>query len=202
MRDGTDSVGVVCHAEYLKTRKKPIDQFLADTFAACPQMKRRMSGAKIISDVHVAGNYSYKSDTMYGDRYLLVGDAYAFLDPMFSTGVLLAMESAMRGATAVDRYLEQQQDGLEALANHAETMDRGLEQIAWFIYKFNSRATQELFMTTLNPFNVRRSITLLLSGDAFGKRGYGFGISLFKIAHHALSFIIPWADRVTRHRGR
>ena len=64
-----------------------------------------MKDAKLTRPVTATGNYSYLSSKMTGDRCLMLGDAFAFVDPIFSSGVLLAMKSAFFGADAVDACL-------------------------------------------------------------------------------------------------
>lgn len=190
LTDNVDSVGVVCDPEFLRTRTGPLDEFLADTIASCPQMKHRMSDALPITEAQAAGNFSYKSNTMHGDRFLLIGDAYAFLDPMFSTGVYLAMESAMQGADAVETFLREGETGRLHLDAHVETMELGLGRLSWFIYKFNTPATRKLFMSRLNPLNMRKQVISLLAGDVFGRRSGGIGVPAFKIAHRVLSLVL------------
>ncbi len=189
LADGNDSVGVVCSADYLRTRKVPLDRFLTDTIAKCPHLARRMKDATLASDVFAAGNYSYKASTMYGDQFLLIGDAYAFIDPIFSTGVYLAMESAIRGADVVDACLRHPSDRIDHLALHARTMERGLQRLAWFIYRFNHCAMQDLFMSSANPFNMRRAVISLLAGDVFRERPNLFAVPAFKIAYYGLNLI-------------
>ncbi len=185
--DGNDSVGVVCHPDYLRTRRTELDRFLIDSIASCPQIARRMRGAELVTEVYAAGNYSYKADAMYGDRFLLIGDAYAFLDPIFSTGVFLAMESATRGAETVDACLRDPSSTETYLARHAAIMDRGLQRLAWFIYRFNDPAMQTLFMASANPLNMRKAVISLLAGDVFDTRSGGFAVPAFKLAYHVLS---------------
>jgi len=187
--DGTDSVGVVCHADYLRTRRTALDRFLLDSIASCPQIARRMRHAKLVTKVYVAGNYSYKANVMYGDQFLLTGDAYAFLDPIFSTGVYLAMESAMRGAEAVDACLSDPANRSCYLARHAQIMDRGLRRLNWFIYRFNDPAMQNLFMASANPLNMRKAVISLLAGDVFRTSVGGLAVPAFKLAYYLLSFI-------------
>ena len=185
-----DSVGVVCDPEFLRTRKGSLDEFLVQTIASCPQMQSRMAKARPISETQAAGNFSYKSSTMQGDRFLMIGDAYAFLDPMFSTGVYLAMESAMQGADAVHTFLTEPDTGRLHLDAHVTTMERGLGRLSWFIYKFNTPATRKLFMSRLNPLNMRREVISLLAGDVFGRRSGGIGVPAFKLAHRMLSVVL------------
>jgi flavin-dependent dehydrogenase len=187
--DGNDSVGVVCDPDYLRTRRSTLDQFLVDAIASCPQIDRRMGRARPVTPVYAAGNYSYKARAMFGERFLLIGDAYAFLDPIFSTGVYLAMESAARGAETVDACLSDPANAQRHLARHARIMDRGLERLAWFIYRFNSPAMQTLFLSSVNPLNMRKAVISLLAGDVFGAPTGGVAVPAFKLAYHVLGMI-------------
>ena len=105
LRGGITSVGAVVTPAYLKTRSATIEEFFHGTIAACRPLAQRMQSAALASPVTATGNYSYLSTAMFGDRFLIVGDAYAFIDPVFSTGVYLAMYGATSGADAVDACL-------------------------------------------------------------------------------------------------
>ena len=100
--DGATSVGAVCWPYYMKTRKTDPARFLLDTIALSPALAERLRDARLVSEVTATGNYSYHSERMYGDRHIMLGDAFAFVDPVFSSGVMLAMNSAFLGAEAVD----------------------------------------------------------------------------------------------------
>ena len=190
LSDNVDSVGLVCDPEFLKTRTTPLDQFLTEAVASCPQMKHRMSDAHPISETQAAGNFSYKSNTMHGDRFLMIGDAYAFLDPMFSTGIYLAMEGAMQGADAVHTFLHDTETGRLELNAHVASMELGLGRLSWFIYKFNTPAMRKLFMSRLNPLNMRQQVISLLAGDVFERSSGGIGVPAFKAAHRVLSMVL------------
>ena len=108
LADGSTSVGAVCWPYYLKQRDKPLAQFFADTLAMSPELSRRLQAASLIDDqVWATGNYSYSADRCSGERFLMLGDAYAFIDPVFSSGVFLAMQSAFDGAEVVGKALDQ-----------------------------------------------------------------------------------------------
>ena len=81
--------------------------FFLDTIATCPAAGRAAEDAELVSEVEATGNFSYICDRTHGPNYLLLGDAYAFIDPVFSSGVMLAMNSAFVGADAVDTCLRQ-----------------------------------------------------------------------------------------------
>lgn len=101
LADGTTSVGAVTWPYYMKTRKKPVRDFFLDTIALCLALAERLSEAELVSEVEATGNFSYVCDHSHGDNHLLLGEAYAFIDPVFTSGVLLAMMSAQPRRCAV-----------------------------------------------------------------------------------------------------
>ncbi|HSR65539.1 MAG TPA: NAD(P)/FAD-dependent oxidoreductase, partial [Xanthomonadaceae bacterium] len=107
LREGVTSVGAVCAPEYLKQRRGESEAFLQRTLESVPDVAVRMQDARRVAPVHVTGNYAYECTRMHGPGWLLLGDAYSFVDPMFSSGVFLAMNSAERGAATVDAALRE-----------------------------------------------------------------------------------------------
>ena len=105
LRDDVMSVGAVCFPEYLKQRQGDNENFLMRTLRDTPSVWARMHGAECIAPVHVTGNYSYTNARMTGPGWVMVGDAYAFIDPVFSSGVYLGMNSGEHAAGVVDGAL-------------------------------------------------------------------------------------------------
>ena len=106
--DGVMSVGAVCRPDYLKQRRGAPREFLLETLAANPALWQRLAGAELIgNEVRVTGNYSYDSRRMGGPGWVLIGDAFAFLDPVFSSGVYLAMSGAEQAVQMVDAALRE-----------------------------------------------------------------------------------------------
>ena len=98
MQNDITSIGMVTWPYYMKTKgERSLEQFLRDGIAQCPKLAERLSDATLINDVEATGNFSYVSERNHGDNYVMLGDAYAFIDPVFSSGVLLAMNSGVIG---------------------------------------------------------------------------------------------------------
>ncbi|HKJ71389.1 MAG TPA: NAD(P)/FAD-dependent oxidoreductase [Gammaproteobacteria bacterium] len=193
--DGVMSVGAVCRPAYLKGRDKPLAEFFWDTVRQCPGAWERLRDAELDGEVSGTGNYSYRSRRAYGNRFLLVGDAYTFLDPVFSSGVLLAMSGAEMGADAVDRALRRPALARYHLWRHQARLDRTIARIAWFIYRFNSPAMQRLFSTATdadparkNFLGIEAAVTSLLGGDFFDPRGIRLPLTLFKGIYYATAW--------------
>jgi flavin-dependent dehydrogenase len=208
LKDGTMSVGAVCRPAYLKRRKGTVQEYLLQTIAAGhPEMKHRMRNAVLIDDVaRATGNYSYQSTRMRGDRHIMVGDAYAFIDPVFSSGVLLGMNSGVLGSEAVDAWLRNDPDA-ERLFQRFETMvRRGVKTFSWFIWRFNSPGMRSLMLHPGNPLRVQEAVTSLLAGDVFRDIGarsrfwlFKFWYYMFSLKHARESFRL-WSLRVRNPR--
>ena len=168
LADGTTSVGAVVWPYYLKTRAQPLDQFFADTIAMAPELAARLAGATRVSDVQATGNFSYSSDHTHGPGYLLIGDAYAFIDPVFSSGVMLAMQGGFLAADTVEACLRSPQRAAQALAYFDREIRRGPREFSWFIYRVNHPTMRDLFMGPRNIFRVKEALLSVLAGDIFG----------------------------------
>jgi flavin-dependent dehydrogenase len=190
LADGTTSVGAVCWPYYLKTRDKPLQAFFADTIALCPVLVERLDGAVLVDDaVHATGNFSYASTHATGDRYLMLGDAYTFIDPMFSSGVYLAMQGAVEGAelvaTALDRPAElaRARRAFEAMAR------KGPRAYSWFIYRVTNPTIRDMFMHPINPFGIKEGLMSLLAGDIYGKTRIRGALYVFKALYYFVSVL-------------
>jgi flavin-dependent dehydrogenase len=193
LSDGATSVGAVVWPYYLKSRRVPVRDFLLATIALCPPLAQRLSGAQLINEVQATGNYSYHCTRSHGARYLLLGDAYAFIDPMFSSGVMLAMHSAFAGAETVDRCLREPARAAAALRTFDEIMRRGPREYSWFIYRVTSPTMREMFLGPRNIWRVKEALLSLLAGDIFGATPIWTSLRAFKWLYRLISL---------RHPGR
>jgi flavin-dependent dehydrogenase len=184
LSDGTTSVGAVCPPEYLKSRKTDVTTFFHETLAQAPRLAERIAGATLLGEATATGNYSYRSRTMFGRNYLLVGDAYAFIDPVFSTGVYLAMSSAFRAADAVETALRQPSGAGRALASFETDVSRALDRFSWFIYRMNQPALRNLFMNPRNVFRLQEAMLSLLAGDVFRPSPVHRRLTVFKVLYY------------------
>jgi len=184
LADGTTSVGAVCPPEYLKSRMTDVTTFFQQAVAQTPLLAERLKDATLIGEATATGNYSYRARTMFGRNYLLVGDAYAFIDPVFSTGVYLAMSSAFRAADAVATALRHPSKAERALARFETDVRRGLDRFTWFIYRMNRPALRDLFMNPRNLFRLQEAMLSLLSGDVFRPSPVHRRLTLFKVLYY------------------
>ena len=95
------SVGVVTDAEAFPKANDELERFFAARVAGNDALARSLAGARPLGALQREGNYSYAMDRLAGDGWLLVGDAARFVDPLFSSGLSLAAESARAAALAI-----------------------------------------------------------------------------------------------------
>lgn len=194
-KDGTMSVGAVCWPYYLNSRKVDVGQFLMDTLALCPAAMERMRGAKLISPVTATGNFSYRLKKMYGKGYLIVGDAFAFIDPVFSSGVLLGMNAAMHAADTVEGILRDPASAKSRLRKYDRMVRYGLKTFSWFIYRITQPTMRTMFMGPRNWFRMEEGIMSLLAGDLFRDTPIKRPLFAFKIVY-SIAYMLNW--RVNR----
>ena len=182
LRDDIVSIGAACLPEYLKTRRTETTEFLWDTLAMSPSAMVRLANAEPASPVRVAANYSYSSSTIWNDSFLAIGDACAFVDPVFSSGVYLAMENAEQVAPAIEYKLQGNQRKYRATCRrYAKTSHRGLSIFSWFIYRFTTPAMRLLFANPRNILNVQKAVISMLAGDVFENKSVLRRLWVFKL---------------------
>jgi flavin-dependent dehydrogenase len=195
------SIGAVCYPEYLRDRRGSNAEFLLSTLKRIPGARERMKGARIIGNLHVTGNYSYQCTRMSGPRWVMVGDAFAFLDPIFSTGVYLAMNSAEQAAELVPACLREPRREAALQRNYARYVRRGLDQLSWFTYRFTSPAMSRLFSHPRDPLQVEKAMVSLLAGDVFSSPGVWWRLQLFKLIYLG-TWVSLWRRSVRNDRTR
>ena len=182
--DGVMSVGAVCRPDYLKQRKGRTVEFLQATLQCSPALWRRLEHAELIgNEVRVTGNYSYDSLQMGGPGWVLVGDAFAFLDPVFSSGVYLAMSSAEQAAAVVDTALREPKREAALLRKLEKRQRAGMERFSFFIYRFNGPVMQQMFRQPHNTWQLEQGVISMLAGDLFDTPKVLWRLRLFKVMY-------------------
>lgn len=203
LADGTTSIGAVCWPYYLKSRDKPLKEFFLDTIAMAPQLAERLKGATLVDDkVHATGNYSYSGTHCSGERYLMLGDAYSFIDPVFSSGVYLAMVSAFEGVSVVTACLDRPlHEAVAARRRYERLMRKGPREFSWFIFRVTNPTMRDFFMYPRNPFRVREALLSMLAGDIFGSTPIWRSLWILKGIYYLVSIgnlrrtYCAWRDR-------
>jgi flavin-dependent dehydrogenase len=201
LADGATSVGAVVWPSYLKTRAKPVREFFLDTIALCPPLAGLLEEASLASEVEATGNYSYACDRTHGRNYLLVGDAYAFIDPVFSSGVMLAMQSGMAAAEAIAACRANPAGAARALRRFDRVIRHGPKQFSWFIYRVTNPTMRELFLGPRNVLRMKEALLSVLAGDIFGRTPIWGSLRSFKAIYYLIS-IMQWRRTLQAARRR
>ncbi len=199
---GVMSVGAVCRPEYLKSRKGRTVEFLRATLQLNPALWGRLEHAELIGDeVRVTGNYSYDSARMGGPGWVLVGDAFAFLDPVFSSGVYLAMSGAEQAVGLVDAALRDPATERALLRKLEKRQRAGMARFSFFIYRFNGPVMRQMFREPRNTWQLEQGVISMLAGDLFDTPKVLWRLKLFKLAY-AMSGLRDWRRWRAEHKYR
>ena len=192
--DGVMSVGAVCRPAYLKQRKGRKVEFLLETLRMNAELWQRIERAKLIdNEVRVTGNYSYDSTCMGGPGWVLIGDAFAFLDPVFSSGVYLAMSGAEQAVAVVDESLRHPKREAQLLRRLERRQRRGMKRFAFFIYRFNSPVMGEMFRDPQNIWQIEQGVISMLAGDVFDSLKVWSRIKAFQLVY-MISALFDWRN--------
>jgi FADH2 O2-dependent halogenase len=161
------SVGIVTRGVDFPKSTEPVKDFFARHIASHPVLARRMANAKPLHPFSREGNYSYVMERFAGDGWLLVGDAARFVDPIFSSGVSVAMESAKRAADAIIPALARKDVGGAAFAEYEKAIRAGVDTWREFILLYYQ--LPPLFFDVLSKPEGRRQLTQLLQGDVYDR---------------------------------
>lgn len=186
LKDGVMSVGAVLDLDdYQQRPKGDPESIFAGSVASAPAAARLLQPAERISEFAVESGFSYRSRTYCGDRWFLAGDAGSFLDPVFSTGVLMGLRSGIEAADAVELgYLQPRPDAARARARY----DAALQARYWFVRKFVTgfydANTRDIFFAPRSGFGITRAVTTVLAG--------GFDLGWLDRLRLRLFFLLGW----------
>lgn len=161
------SIGIVTDKErYLKNGETP-QEFFQRHVAAHPLLAARLRNAKPIGDYVREGNYSYVMERFAGDGWLMIGDAARFIDPIFSSGVSVAAESARRAATAIIEALSRDDVSAARFADYQRTMRNGIDLWRQFILLYYK--LPPLFLDLLTSEEHQAQLREILQGEVYDR---------------------------------
>jgi flavin-dependent dehydrogenase len=173
----TMSVGLVVDRDHLLRCGLEPEALLDRTIAATPFVAGRMKNATRVSQVYARKDFSFRMRQLAGSNFALIGDAAGFLDPIFSTGVFMAMKSA---DMAVGAVLERLRGGsMSGLRAYESEMQRGLDKYLRFIEHFYDHDFMEVFLQPSERWGLLTAVVGVLAGDIFAKRNNRFKLWLF-----------------------
>jgi flavin-dependent dehydrogenase len=160
------SVGVVMDTTTFRAMKLSPEEALDRCIAEQPLLVERMKNATRVAPVYSAGDYSYRNTQLYGDRWLLVGDAAGFIDPVFSSGVFLAIMSAEKAADALDQVLQDESRRIRLFKDYARRVNRVMDTYLTFVSAwYSGREFMEVFLNPTNMLQIAPAVNAVLAGN-------------------------------------
>jgi flavin-dependent dehydrogenase len=158
------SVGIVADFKYLLDGRDH-ETIYNEQLDQCPECNRRVSMGKRASGFYATKDYSYRSTRGSGDGWVLVGDAYGFLDPLYSSGVLLALKSGELAADQIAEAFKQKNFSGEFLGRWVPDFDVGMNRMRRLVCEYYDGFSFGRFVKK-NP-HLKGHLTDLLIGDLF-----------------------------------
>jgi flavin-dependent dehydrogenase len=163
--DDTVSLGVVGPFDYMFKDRGSHEQVYNEEVAACPAVQKRIAGAERATGYYATKDYSYRSKQVAGDGWVLAGDAFGFLDPLYSSGVLLALKSGELAADAIADGIEKGDTSAAQLGRWGDMFNQGIDRMRRLVCEYYDGFSFGRFIREYP--HLRGKVTDLLIGDLF-----------------------------------
>jgi flavin-dependent dehydrogenase len=163
------SVGAVCHARTVKAWTGKLEDLFDSMIARCRGVADNLVGAQRITPVYRQANFAYDNSPVVGDRFVAVGDAIAFVDPIFSGGVYIALRTGQLAAGAILDAFRAGDFAKRRFAAYERRVRRGLDPLFKFIHRYYEPAFFDTFMHPRNTLGIYEAVLNVLSGGNWVK---------------------------------
>ena len=196
------SVGVVLDSETFRKSKLSAEEFLDQTLAEQPITAKRMTSARRVSQVYVEADFSYRTARLHGDRWLLAGDAAGFIDPIFSSGVFLAVFSGELAADALNEVLDHPHEAKRLFPQYERAVNRAMDVYLRFVNAWYTKEFIEVFLAPRNVLGLAPAVNAVLGGNVGNSfpirwRMWVFYFLVWLQRHHPIAprlTLVPKAD--------
>ena len=168
------SIGVVGELDYLLQNRRGAagklnaQKIFTEELEKCLPLKERLEGAKQLFPVQTTKDFSYRASRIAGNNWVLVGDAFGFLDPVYSTGLFLALKSGEMAADAIVEAFRKNDFSAPQLGSFGPAFVKGMEAFRKLVYAFYTKEFSFARFLSKYPEH-QRGIVDILSGDVFRK---------------------------------
>jgi flavin-dependent dehydrogenase len=196
------SVGVVLDSETFRKSKLSAEEFLDLALAEQPTIAKRMTNARRVSQVYVEADFSYRTARLHGDRWLLAGDAAGFIDPIFSSGVFLAVFSGELAADALHEVLDHPHRANRLFPRYEQAVNRAMDVYLRFVNAWYTKEFIEVFLAPRNVLGLAPAVNAVLGGNVGNSfpirwRMWVFYFLVWLQRHHPIAprlTLVPKAD--------
>jgi geranylgeranyl reductase family protein len=159
------SIGVVLDTAVYKNARQTPEEFLEQSLADQPVINNRMHAAVRATPVSVAADFSYRNSKLAGERWLLAGDAAGFIDPVFSSGVFLAVMAGEKAADTLQVVLDHPQKRRRLFAQYERAVQRAMKVYLRFVNAWYSKEFIEVFLHPQDFLRLPPAINAVLGGN-------------------------------------
>ena len=165
LTENRTSIGVVLDGAIFKASKLSPEEFLEQAVAEQPQLSSRMEYAQRASPVSVAADFSYRNSRLTGERWMLAGDAAGFIDPVFSSGVFLAVLAGEQCADILHEVIDHPQWKHRLFRRYEKNINRAMDVYLRFVDAWYSKEFIEVFLHPQDLFQIPPAINAVLGGN-------------------------------------
>jgi flavin-dependent dehydrogenase len=166
--DGRTSIGVVASAERFQSKPQNLDACLRAFIDETPSLSNVLANAVWDTPARTIGGYSANVKTLHGKNFALLGNAAEFLDPVFSSGVTIAMRSASMAASVLNRQLRG--ESVDWDADFSIPLKRGVDTFRAYVEGWYDGSFQDVIFYPGSTPDIRRMISSILAGYAWDDR--------------------------------
>src|SRR5205823_13648771 len=181
------SIGIVLDSETFRKSKLSAENFLDQALAEQPIIAKRMTNARRASEVYVEADFSYRSARLHGALWLLAGDAAGFIDPIFSSGVFLAVFSGELAADALNEVLDHSHKAKRLFPHYERAVNRAMDVYLRFVNAWYTKEFIEVFLAPRNVLGLAPAVNAVLGGNV----GHSFPIRW----RMWVSYFLLWLQR-------
>ena len=185
------SIGVVIDTRAFRETKLAPETALEKFIAEQPLMAERMKKAVRVSPVYSASDFSYRNTTLAGERWLLAGDAAGFIDPVFSSGVFLAIMSAEKAADALEEVLQDERKRHRLFKKYSHSVNRVMDIYLTFVNAWYERSREflEVFLNPTETMQIAAAVNAVLAGNEGKSLAIKWRMWLFYFFVYAQRFV-------------
>ena len=182
------SIGIVLDGTVYKSSRLSPEDFLERALAEQPTIASRMTEAERVSPVHVAADFSYRNNPMTGDRWMLAGDAAGFIDPVFSSGVFLAVLAGEQCADVLNVVLDDPKKQRRLFRRYERLINRAMDVYLRFVTAWYKKEFMEVFLHPAPFLQIPPAVNAVLGGNI----GTSFAIRWRMEVFYLLVWLQKW----------
>jgi geranylgeranyl reductase family protein len=174
------SIGIVLEAADFKGSGLSAEEFFERAIAEQPLVRNRIGAGRRVSQVYTAADFSYRSERLTGDRWLLAGDAAGFIDPVFSSGVFLAVLAGEQAADVLHEVLEHPKRARRLFRHYERLVNRAMDVYLRFVESwYAGKEFIEVFLTPTELLQIPPAVNAVLGGNIGNRFAIRWRMELF-----------------------